>query len=121
MLKQALVIATILILTGCSTSPAPNYWQGKYYMAGDSKCANHYGTDAYDRMICADKNGKRTGELRNPIPEWQAKAYYQKKNSSSSTSTINTNRVECYKGLGFNQEIRTFKGMICPLGWMPML
>jgi hypothetical protein len=96
-------------------------------MAGDSKCAVHYGVDQNDNMICADKDGNRTGEHRSPIPEWQAKAFYEKKKSrtsasstSSSSTSFSTKRVECYKGLGFSQEIRTFKGFLCPLGWMPM-
>lgn len=123
-LKNILISVVVITLAGCASGPAPNYWQGKYYMAGDPECARHYGTDEYDRMICADKNGVRTGVLRSPISEMQAQAFYQQQQAATSSSSQSydsglSNTVNCTKmGEFLNQEIKTFRGMVCPIGWM---
>lgn len=119
-MKKILIAVGVVVVSGCAANPAPNYWEGKYYMAGDPECARHYGTDVYDRMICADKDGNKTGVLRSPISEMQAQAYYQQKQSYSSSGSGVSDTVNCTKiGELINQEIKTFKGIICPVGWLP--
>lgn len=115
---KKLSLLALVVLTGCAAQPAPNYVNGNHYLAGDEKCATHYGVDAYDRMICADKNGVRTGEYRMPMSDIQVQAWYSKQNQQSTSSYSNT--INCKKmGDFITPEVKTFKGSICPLGYTP--
>lgn len=50
----------VLIISGCASSPAPNFFNGNYYMAGDSNCVQMRQLSS-TRIMCIDKNGQSTG------------------------------------------------------------
>lgn len=77
------ILVAVLLLAGCM-SAAPNYINGRYYMAGDSACKNG-SVNQYGNLNCYNSKGEYT-ESRRPISEMQAKAWYDRKNSSSSGS-----------------------------------
>lgn len=113
---KKLSLLALVILTGCASQPAPNYVNGNHYLAGDEKCATHYGVDAYDRIVCADKDGVRTGEYRMPMSDIQVQAWYSKQNQSTTSypSSVNCKQL----GAFLNAEIKTFSGGVCPIGWV---
>ena len=77
-MKKKLVFSLILpiLFAGCASSPAPNYINGKYYMAGDDNCIQGR-TNSQGDLVCRNSKGLRT-EIRRPISEMQAKAWYDR-------------------------------------------
>ncbi|MFQ6238265.1 hypothetical protein [Sinorhizobium meliloti] len=59
MIKRSWIFLGLLALAGCETA-APNFYNGKYYMAGDANCKTmrQYGPD---RIMCTDAKGQNTG------------------------------------------------------------
>ncbi|WP_282251119.1 hypothetical protein [Vibrio campbellii] len=115
-MKKLSLLAAV-ILTGCATQPAPNYVNGQHYLAGDEKCAMHYGTDEYGRMICADSEGVRTGEYRSPMSDVQVQAWYAQKNSQSQQSSLSST-VKCKKAIALNSPVVEYANGVCPVGWI---
>ncbi len=76
------ILTVVLLLAGCM-SAAPNYINGRYYMAGDSACERG-SVNQYGNLNCYNSKGEYTGS-RRPISEMQAKAWYDNRNSSSSS------------------------------------
>ena len=89
------VSMAVLLLAGCASSAAPNYINGRYYMAGDSACAR-VNVNQYGNLDCYNSKGEYT-ESRSPISEMQAKAWYDYRN---------TPRV--LNGGGYNPPRHTF-------------
>ena len=82
-MKKLLLFFLVLSLTGCLTSPAPNYINGRYYMAGDSDCIRGY-TNTAGHLVCYNSKKQMTG-TRQPISEMQARAWYNAKAQESHT------------------------------------
>lgn len=59
-MKNVLAVLSLMLLAGCATSAAPNFVNGRYYMAGDSNCQRYLGV-AKGKMLCADAKGRPTG------------------------------------------------------------
>ena len=72
-MKKILLISIVTLIAGC-TSAAPNYINGRYYMAGDSKCVNGH-TNNQGNLVCFNSKKQHT-EIRRPISNMQAKAWY---------------------------------------------
>ncbi len=59
-MKYALVALFALIISGCATTAMPNFYNGNYYMAGDSNCVRVRPL-SNTRVMCTDKKGSDTG------------------------------------------------------------
>ncbi|WP_257283477.1 hypothetical protein [Endozoicomonas sp. SESOKO1] len=60
-------------------------------MAGDANCAKHYGTNYNSQLVCADKDGNRTG-VRNPMSDYEVQQWNHKQqlNRQETSAAINS-------------------------------
>ncbi|MDP3279483.1 MAG: hypothetical protein Q8M57_00245 [Nitrosomonas sp.] len=72
-MKNILVIILVTSLAGCVSSAAPNFYNGRYYMAGDESCVQIRALSD-TRVMCADTNGKETG-YREAMTDQQLQMY----------------------------------------------
>ena len=72
-MRYMLIIFFGFIVSGCATSPAPNLFNGNYYMVGDSNCVQGRSVTS-TRIMCIDKNGKETG-YRDAMTREQIQMY----------------------------------------------
>jgi hypothetical protein len=59
-MKKITMSVLAAVLVGCTSGPAPNFYNGRYYMAGDPTCKNLRGI-SQTRIMCSDAQGKDTG------------------------------------------------------------
>jgi|GEM_PF-1291486 len=59
-MKNAAILTSLILLTGCASAAAPNFFNGQYYMAGDSSCESVRALSD-TRVMCIDKDGNDTG------------------------------------------------------------
>lgn len=59
-MRKIITAAGMLLISGCASNPAPNYFNGNYYMAGDSNCTQMRPLSS-TRVMCIDTNGQNTG------------------------------------------------------------
>lgn len=50
----------LLLIAGCTSNPAPNFFNGNYYMAGDPNCVQMRQL-SNTRIMCLNDNGQSTG------------------------------------------------------------
>lgn len=79
-MKLAVLTAIALTLSGCATTAAPNFYNGRYYLAGDKNCRTMQAI-SQSRIHCRDKNGNLTG-YRDAMTDqqlqmWQSQAANQ--------------------------------------------
>lgn len=60
MKKVFIAAGVLLLISGCATTAVPNYYNGNYYMTGDSNCRQGRPLSE-TRIMCMDKNGAETG------------------------------------------------------------
>lgn len=68
-----LSLVCAVFIGGCSTSAAPYYMNGNYYMVGDVSCINAR-TLSPTRIMCVDKDGNNTG-YRDAMTSEQIQMY----------------------------------------------
>ena len=103
----------VVTLTGCA-SAIPYFYNGKYYMAGDSSCSQirQY---TEDKIMCINSDGEESG-WRPALTDQQLQMWRHNQTMSQQQSS---NTVNCKKmGEYLNVEIKTFSGAVCPLGWL---
>ena len=59
-MKKIIVLALTLTLVGCAKTAMPNYFNGNYYMAGDSDCTRMRQVDN-NVIMCTSDDGVETG------------------------------------------------------------
>lgn len=74
-MKNLLIVACILMLTGCARSASPVLYNGKYYMAGDESCALIRELSD-SSVMCMDENQNDTG-YRNAMTAFELQMYAQ--------------------------------------------
>lgn len=118
-MKSILLIVLVVALTGCA-SAMPNFYNGKYYMAGDSSCSR-IRQHTEDKIMCMNSDGEETG-WRAAMTDQQLEMWrYNNSMAQQQNSAGNQfrNTVNCKKmGEFLNAEIKTFSGMVCPIGWV---
>lgn len=72
-MKYVLIAAVALMIAGCASTAAPNFFNGNYYMAGDSSCVRVRQLSS-TRVMCMDKKGNDTG-YRDAMTYEQMQAY----------------------------------------------
>lgn len=94
-LKAVAVGALIALMSGCASDPAPNYFNGGYYMAGDASCARMTAFGP-SRILCRDSSGSVTGYRDAMTPQqiqmWQynqAQQSYQMQQLNQSMQQTN--------------------------------
>jgi hypothetical protein len=72
MMKWIVVCGSVL-MSGCSTTAAPNFINGAYYMAGDKTCKRVQAIST-SRIMCIDEKGNQTG-YREAMTDRDIQAY----------------------------------------------
>jgi len=97
----------------------------KYWNPGNCSQYTYYDDDP-DYLYCLT-NGQGNGTTLQPVDQQQLDNYYREQEiisrssgNAGSSYSAPSNTVNCYRmdDLRYNKEIRTFIGMVCPLGWL---
>ena len=81
-----------IILGGCA-SAMPNFFNGRYYMAGDSSCVSGR-VISESRMMCINSDGEETG-YRDALTDQQLQMY---RHDQQMGQQKNTNCYRTYNG-----------------------
>lgn len=80
---RSLVAGLVLTaLSGCASDPAPNYFNGGYYMAGDPSCVR-MSAFGKGRIMCYNSSGAATGYRDEMTPEHMQMYQYQQINQQA--------------------------------------
>lgn len=74
-IRTLLLCASVLAISGCTTSASLQYFNGGYYMVGDKSCVRATPMSS-TRIMCIDKKGSQTG-WRDAYTPSQIQAYRQ--------------------------------------------
>lgn len=89
-------ILIILVLSGCNTTPAPNFLNGHYYLSGDANCVRARNI-APTRIACVNSEGKETGYRDAMTPQqiqmYQFQAMQQQTQSQQMQQSIDYNNA----------------------------
>ncbi len=116
------IIIGIFLLQGCSTTGmmTARHNGKKYWNPGNCNQYQYYHTNP-DKIYCAT-DGKLNGTVLEPVDQQQLQNYYREReiNNRSSGGGGSSNTINCSRmgDFSFNKEIKTFTGMVCPLGWL---
>ena len=91
-MKNILLIILISTLVGCA-SAKPNFYNGRYYMTGDSDCVKGRAISE-SRIMCANSKGQETG-YRDAMTDQQLQMYQHNQQMSQQK---NTNCYKTYSG-----------------------
>lgn len=124
-LKKAIfsiLIIGMFFLQGCSTTGMMTAGHNgkKYWNPGNCNQYKYYNNNP-DKIHCAT-DGQLNGTVLEPVSQQQLQNHYreQEVNKKSSGGGNYSDTINCYRmgDLSFNKEIKTFTGMVCPLGWL---
>ena len=59
-MKNTQILLGLMFLSACASEPAPNFYNGRYYMAGDDTCVM-LSALSDTRIMCYDKDGQEMG------------------------------------------------------------
>lgn len=94
--QLGIVVLSIIIFSGCGNTAMPNFYKGKYYMAGDDNCRK-IRSISDTRIMCANKDGQEMG-YRDAMTDQQIsmyqsdRQYEQQEYQQLNQSMQNTNR-----------------------------
>lgn len=87
-LQAVAISAACAVIAGCASDPAPNFFNGNYYMAGDSSCVRITALSP-SRIMCHDSNGVAKG-YRDAMTSQQIQMYqYQQYNNQLQMQQMN--------------------------------
>ena len=90
-MKYVIIFLCAIVVSGCATSPAPNLFNGNYYMVGDSSCVQGRSLTS-TRIMCIDENGKETGYrdamTRDQMQMYQAQSAERQRQISQLNQTM---------------------------------
>ena len=93
-MKITVVLLSLMLLTGCASAPAPNFFNGQYYMAGDASCESVRALSD-TRVMCIDKDGKDTGYrdaiTAEQITMWGQQQALQAQQAAATRQSIRDN------------------------------
>ncbi|MCP3017577.1 hypothetical protein [Cupriavidus basilensis] len=72
-MKKIATLFLAVTVAGCASSAAPNFVNGRYYMAGDSAC-ERYRVLSPSRIMCFNSDGQATG-YRDAMTDQQLQMY----------------------------------------------
>lgn len=98
-LKAVIIVLIIGTLSGCFRTAMPNFYNGRYYMAGDDNCVRSRML-SNTRIMCVNSDGKETG-YRDAMTDQQLQMYQHNKQMAQQQSlTLNCytigNITNCY-------------------------
>jgi hypothetical protein len=91
------IVATALMTSACATPAAPNFFNGQYYMAGDSNCKAMYvntPTTIECRNSKGESSGYRNAMTATDIQYYYAQRAYQQQQIAQMQATINANNAQ---------------------------
>lgn len=98
-MKNILIAAaSVLMIAGCASTPEPNFFNGKPYMAGDSDCVKIRALSD-TRIMCVDKKGKDTGYRDAMTPEEMQLYYFNKLNQQIQMQQLSQSLKETNQSL----------------------
>ncbi|WP_202359564.1 hypothetical protein [Mesorhizobium sp. 113-3-3] len=74
-MRRSWALLSMILFTGCATSPAPNFYNGAYYMAGDESCVRVQSISP-TRVMCLNAKAQQTG-YRDAMTDQQLMMYQQ--------------------------------------------
>lgn len=87
-MRLLILVASTLAVSGCVGGPAPNFYNGRYYLAGDRSCRTMQAVSE-SRIHCRDKNGNLTG-YRDALTDQQLQMWrFQAANQAAQLQQIN--------------------------------
>jgi hypothetical protein len=101
-MKIVLLMGLIVILTGCRYAQ-PNFYNGRYYMAGDKNCARMKKLSD-TRIMCENTDGKETG-YRDAMTDQQLQMWRHNQQIQQQNQPTYTN---CYKTYGGGVNCTTY-------------
>ena len=124
---RCLLLSVLLGINGCSTTGMMTAGHNgkKYWNPGNCSQYTYYDDDP-DYLYCLT-NGRGNGITLEPVNQQQLDNYYREQEiisrstgNAGSSYSAPSNTVNCYRmdDIRYNKEIRTFSGMVCPVGWL---
>ncbi|WP_296261650.1 MULTISPECIES: hypothetical protein [unclassified Pseudomonas] len=99
-LQTATACTLSALMSGCASDPAPNYFNGNYYMAGDSDCAR-FSALTRTSIMCYNSDGEakeyRDAMTPQQIQMWQynqAQQNYQMQQLNQSMQQTNQSLLQ---------------------------
>lgn len=86
-----LIISFVSTIYGCSTAQ-PNFYNGKYYMAGDANC-RYIRQIATDRIMCMNKKHVDIG-YRDAMTDQQLQVYMSQQQVNATLLAPQLNRTQ---------------------------
>lgn len=83
------ILAFVVLLSSCA---APNFYNGKYYMAGDSDCVSMKQLDD-NKIVCYDHSKKETG-YRAAMTDQQLQMYMHQQSMAQANSAMILNSAQ---------------------------
>ena len=77
------------LVAGCAGSAQPYFYEGRYYMAGDSNCTR-WNWLSSTRIMCSDSDGNQTG-YRDAMTNQQLEMYRHNQTMRSNSYNNNNN------------------------------
>ncbi len=86
------ILTFIVFLSSCATYSAPNFFNGKYYMAGDDNCRYMRQLDN-NRIMCQDSSHKDVG-YREAMTDQQLQMYMHQQSIDQANSAMILNSLQ---------------------------
>jgi hypothetical protein len=93
-------------LTGCASDPAPNFFNGGYYMAGDPSCVR-MSVVWQGRIMCHNSDGVATGYRDEMTPQQIQMYQYQQYSNQMQMQQLNQSMQQT--GQSFQQAGQQFQ------------
>jgi len=85
-MKIISILVFALLVSGCAGSAMPNFYNGKYYLAGDSNCRFMRQLEA-NRIMCQDASRKDVG-YRDAMTDQQLQMYMHQQSMDQANSAM---------------------------------
>lgn len=115
-MRWASVAAGVLLISGCATTAMPNYFNGNYYMGGDSNCTQVRALSP-TRVMCIDKNGTETGYRDAMTPDQMQMYNMHQQQMQLQAAPQARQSVSCRKFGDLSGQLYQFDATICPVGY----
>ena len=80
------ILVFAIFVSGCAGSAMPNFYNGKYYMAGDSNCRYMRQLEE-NKIMCSDSSGKEIG-YREAMTDQQLQMYMHQQSIDQANAAM---------------------------------
>jgi hypothetical protein len=85
-MKIISILIFVILISGCAGGAMPNFYNGKYYLAGDSNCRFMRQLEA-NRIMCQDASRKDVG-YRDAMTDQQLQMYMHQQSMDQANSAM---------------------------------